>query len=306
MAMSDELRNGNPKADPGLARLYREAAQEEPPAHLDAAILAAAHRDIGVRPWATGSAWLRSWRLPVSIAAVVLLSVSLVTLMFDEGGDRLTAPPRRTPDSPAKASVDRESAPLPAQPAETIPPATKAAPAMGTVETRQGAREAQPAESSSAKEAKRAEPVATPGAAPQPFPAAPQAAMAERRETESKPAPLRDMAPQPPAAAMDSPAPAGKSAADLARAPAVGEETPRAAAPAPLMRNRAAPEAAASVARPAPQKSALIREYENRTPEKWLEKIAELRRDGKTAEADEMLAEFKKRFPEHPLPAALR
>jgi len=86
----------------------------------------------------------------------------------------------------------------------------------------------------------------------------------------------------------------------------VGEETSRAAAPAPLIRNRAAPEAAASVVRPAAQKSALIREYENRTPEKWLEKIAELRRDGKTAEADEMLAEFKKRFPEHPLPAALQ
>jgi len=244
MAMRDELRDGNPTVDPGLARLYREAAREQPPAHLDAAILAAAHRDIGARPWAMGSAWLRSWRLPVSIAAVVVLSVSLVTLMFDEGGDRLTAPPHRTPDSPAKAGVDRESAP--------------------------------------------------------------QAAIPERRETESKPAPLRDMAPQPPPAAMDLPAPAGKSAADLARAPAVGEETPRAAAPAPLMRNRAAPEAAASVVRPAAQKSALIREYENRTPEKWLEKIAELRRDGKTAEADEMLAEFKKRFPEHPLPAALR
>lgn len=304
--MSDELRNGNPMADPGLARLYREAAREEPPAHLDAAILAAARRDTDARPWATGSAWLRSWRLPVSIAAVVALSVSLVTLMIDEGDDRLTAPPRRAPDSPAKAGVDRESAPLPAQPAESTPPATVAAPATGTVEARPSAREAQPAESGSAKEAKRAEPVATPGAAPQPFPAAPQTGRAERRESESKPT-LRDMAPQPPAAAMDSPAPAGKSAADLARAPVVGEETPRAAAPAPLMRNRAAPEAAASsVARPTPQKSALIREYENRTPEKWLEKIAELRRDGKTAEADELLAEFKKRFPEHPLPATLR
>ena len=177
---------------------------------------------------------------------------------------------------------------------------------MGTVGTRRGVQEAQPAESSSAKEASRAEPVAATGVAPQPFPTTTQAATAERREAEPKPAARRDIAPEPPAAAMDLPAPAGESVADVARAPVVGEEGPRAAAPAPLMRSRVAPEAGASAVRPAPKKSALIREYENQTPEKWLEKIAELRRDGRTTEADEMLAEFKKRFPGYPLPAALR
>jgi hypothetical protein len=72
------------------------------------------------------------------------------------------------------------------------------------------------------------------------------------------------------------------------------------------MRGRAAPGVVGSGGGPTPQQSALVRQYENETPEKWLEKITELRRDGKIAEADDMLAEFKKRFPEHPLPAALR
>jgi hypothetical protein len=35
-------------------------------------------------------------------------------------------------------------------------------------------------------------------------------------------------------------------------------------------------------------------------PERWLDKIAELRRGGKLIEADELLAAFKQRFPEHP------
>ena len=35
--------------DPRLERLYRDAGHEEPPAHLDAAILAAARREAGAR-----------------------------------------------------------------------------------------------------------------------------------------------------------------------------------------------------------------------------------------------------------------
>ena len=35
------------------------------------------------------------------------------------------------------------------------------------------------------------------------------------------------------------------------------------------------------------------------TPEKWLERIAELRREGKHDEADKALAEFRKRYPDY-------
>lgn len=64
--------------------------------------------------------------------------------------------------------------------------------------------------------------------------------------------------------------------------------------------------AAAPHPKPVLQKSALALQLENQPPDKWLEKIVELRREGRGAEADELLAEFKKRFPDHPLPAALR
>ncbi|MBI4204975.1 MAG: hypothetical protein HY527_08105, partial [Betaproteobacteria bacterium] len=46
--MNDRPRKGNPvdePTDPELARLYRELAREEPPAHLDAAVRAAARRE---------------------------------------------------------------------------------------------------------------------------------------------------------------------------------------------------------------------------------------------------------------------
>ncbi len=307
MAMSEHHRTGNPTDDPGLARLYREAAREEPPVHLDAAILAAAHRGVGARPQLLGSAWLGSWRLPVSVAAVVALSVSLVTLMFDEGGNQLTAPPLRTAESPAKSGMKRDAAALPATPAETPSPTTKPAPGMGAVGTRLEAQEGHPPGKTIAKEVKRGDTGTAQRAAPQPFPAPPPSGTVEPHAAKAIAPPLRDGARPPPATAMDLPPVASKSPADLASPPpVVVEEKQVEGATAPLMRGRAAPEVAGSAGRPALQKSALIREYENAAPEKWLDKITELRRDGKTAEADGMLAEFKKRFPEHPLPATLR
>jgi hypothetical protein len=41
------------------------------------------------------------------------------------------------------------------------------------------------------------------------------------------------------------------------------------------------------------------------TPERWLERIVELRKAGKTQEADKELAEFRKRYPDHKLPENL-
>jgi len=41
---------------------------------------------------------------------------------------------------------------------------------------------------------------------------------------------------------------------------------------------------------------------EKEPPEKWLARIEELRRQGRAAEAEEMLSEFKRRFPKLPQP----
>lgn len=61
----------------GLNRLYRDLPAEEPPAHLDQAILAAAHRAISSRP---ASVSRLRWQAPFALAATVLLTASLVFL----------------------------------------------------------------------------------------------------------------------------------------------------------------------------------------------------------------------------------
>lgn len=42
------------------------------------------------------------------------------------------------------------------------------------------------------------------------------------------------------------------------------------------------------------------------TPEAWLARIADLRKQGRTREADESLAEFKKRYPDYKIPESPR
>jgi hypothetical protein len=125
--------SGNAERDARLDRLYREAGSEMPPARLDAAILAAAHREVVARPRPLSS-MLRRWRVPVSIAAVVVLSVSLVTLVQEEGGDRLTdippvAPPpaleqmATLPATAAMAEAGREDRSVQRQPERLAAPA---------------------------------------------------------------------------------------------------------------------------------------------------------------------------------------
>jgi hypothetical protein len=80
---------------------------------------------------------------------------------------------------------------------------------------------------------------------------------------------------------------------------AVPAEKPRARAEARLQKSEHPPADAATVA-------ALLKEFEPQPPEKWLERIEALKREGRQAESDEMLAEFKRRFPTHPLPPGLR
>lgn len=70
--------------DEKLTTLYRQADHEQPPAQLDEAILAAARRESNSRPHPAYSPFSRNWRVPVSLAAVLVLSISLVSLMDDE------------------------------------------------------------------------------------------------------------------------------------------------------------------------------------------------------------------------------
>jgi hypothetical protein len=55
-----------------------------------------------------------------------------------------------------------------------------------------------------------------------------------------------------------------------------------------------------------PRVAAILKELEVQPPEKWLERIGALRREGQTTAANEVLAEFKRRYPAHPVPTELQ
>ncbi len=117
MALSDD----NLDRDPHLARLVAAAGDEAPSPALDAAILAAARRAVSAGPQAVTPVGggetaapaprrKRNGYVPVSIAAVLVMSASLVTIVQQEKGDDLMQPP---PGVPAPAPVPSATAPVP-------------------------------------------------------------------------------------------------------------------------------------------------------------------------------------------------
>ena len=118
----------------------------------------------------------------------------------------------------------------------------------------------------------------------------------------------RDAAPAPAAA---SPPAALESRAQAAREVAAPPAAPAAPAPPIVARKAEAPAAAAADrAEPAGRASAGVAvgkiSAPPETPEQWLERIAKLRDAGKAREADESLAEFKRRYPDYRISEALR
>jgi hypothetical protein len=99
----DRLLDEYLRGDSPLSRAYRETGREEPPAHLDAAILAQAKAAAAPR---RGSK--PRWLMPLSLAATVVLSIGVVLLMSREG----VAPvPMETPLPMPVAPVPTPTAP---------------------------------------------------------------------------------------------------------------------------------------------------------------------------------------------------
>lgn len=112
--------------DDALSRRYRALAREEPPAAIDAAILAASRRAVGARP---GGA--RRWVGPVSIAAVLVLGIGVSLRMQQERpGIETAAPTAESPASPpVTATVTPPSKPAASADAPAQAITTPAAPA---------------------------------------------------------------------------------------------------------------------------------------------------------------------------------
>ena len=336
MAVNEHEDDLPDEAEARIARLYKEAAREEPPARLDRAVAASARE----RPAGTASAartpWCLPWRVPFAFAAVAVVSVSLVTLMMEEDRERIMAVPQSAPapTSPPSASEPvQERAGMPADPGAPAAPAKREPKAeqkavlpparADSVQGRASGEERDLAalqkrgnderrEASSSAELARAQklPPAEPArevardaardasprarAEPQPFPAAERPATA-------------------PSSVPPPPAPGSGPSAPPASAPAAGAVLP----PAPAAKPAPAPRAAIGIRgleepstfgtlRPSPEVARHLVELDKQPPSAWIERMLALRKEGRAAEADGVLAEFKRRYPDAVLPPELR
>ncbi|HET9702342.1 MAG TPA: hypothetical protein VFP70_15620 [Burkholderiales bacterium] len=202
-----------------LSAAYRASRAEEPPAEVDEVLLERSRRELRLGPKVAWSPFIRSWSVPLALAAVLVVSVSVTLVMYQETGELLPAP------------------------AMTQAPPSAAAPAQIP-------------------------------AAPAPIPE-PESIAARRQQR---------------AAAADAARDAGAGAA-----PAAGSAAPaREMVPSALR----AEEKAAPALR---AKQEAARDTDLGTdPEAWLKRIEVLRREGRHADADVLLVEFRKRFPDYP------
>ena len=291
-----------------IRRRYRELAREEPPRALDDAILAAARRELETRPAPlVAPTGRRRWTVPVAAAAVIVLSAVLTLHVQREQPEysEMSAPP------PAPPIVRKDEAGVVAPRSEMQEDKLAVQPKeVEAQRERLAAPKAQPQrqraqEASTAKAAKPAQP-----------PAGESSALAGAIVGPKPPADPGRFSPDPgPVAAAPPPPPASAPAPQMQM---------RQAAPAVQPAPRAADSVGATAASPpaaAEERRALgglrdssrfetralaKREAAAEPPEKMLERIAALRRDGRQKEADDLYAEFRKLFPDYRIPEAMR
>jgi hypothetical protein len=234
---------------------------------------------------------VRRWALPVSVAAVVVLTMSLVVRVQLERPDlesaaRMPAAPpaaeKKAAPRDAKEEVDdlakrndRPQAEAKAKPRAAAPATSAPAPVAAERERRKLQAPAAPAPAA-----------APPARAFVPEPPAPKSAPAEAA------APLQLGA----ARALQP-----SAASDVAGARAERPSTARAESA-----GRAVPGAALEDRTRASAAQAGKTDAKNETPRDWLERIARLRREGHDKAADESLAEFRKRYPDYEIPKEMR
>ncbi|HEY6093388.1 MAG TPA: hypothetical protein VIU93_00405 [Gallionellaceae bacterium] len=255
-----------------LSKAYAELPPIDVPDHLDAAILAEAHRAVGARP---GARPKRRWAVPLSLVATLFVVV-MIGLQWPY--------------------VSRDAA-LPA-PGEERPTVVAAAPAPITMQANKRAETARVAQADKADVAvSQGAPAVSAAAKPAPV-------------VENKPMSVMSAAPAAPAAAEPRVKMLERAADDRemaltkgkkSAAPAAGSVGEAYSQPAPAAAGLVAPAPAARpMAAPLRDEAAAARQR----PEDWIARITLLKQQGKLDEARKELAEFRKRYPDYVVPEA--
>jgi hypothetical protein len=298
----------------GLAQNLRDLPQPEPSAELDAAILAAAKAELENHPVATVAAnddtlhasnppprsFLRRWRVPLGVAASLLVTVQLVRMQSADESFTANTPPAPASMPAAAPAPEPAAAPSAAAQAEKRKPDMRAhePPSEIAVDRQrmQSAPSLEPEYKRRARDTDRAE-AANPSTGASEAPSQKFLRREENPEPKAQAAapneqavPAQRFADTPPAPdAM--PAPAARAMAPAAAPPPNPIAAP---APARAYANRAQVNADAA-AKPTVSPA-----------EAWLTKIDRLLQAGSQKDALDEWAQFRKAYPEYPVPDKLK
>jgi resuscitation-promoting factor RpfA len=292
------------RRDEELSNIYREAEGPRPPQRVDDNILAASQRVAGNVRRRTAFGLPRRWGTPVALAATVLVSSTVALMVFErQSGVDVLAPQAPRAERPVKAAPPPRASPAEPQrpaPSEKSPVAEppradslEKSPPMDRARAAPAAPGPQAASRSDRVQQHTVE-TALSGerrgtGQPARVPAIPPGVEILRKSEEPKAKPLPDAqrvleAQQPTQALQAPPAPVPAPGANALR-----ESAAAAQGTVGGLASRVA-----------------VSEAKERTPEKWLADIRKLKSEGKAAEAERELAEFKKRHPDYIVPEDLR
>ena len=266
MAVNGRENDGVPSVDSRVATLYREVATEEPSARLDEAIAREARGTHPIAPPRAPLTRLLAWRLPLVSAAVAVVSASVVVLMLERGDHRGLGE-----DSQSQPATRGDAEPQ----AKQRPGASSERQVGDRPRTAPSRRVAgEPRSTDTLEQSSRA--------------AGNGAVNRDPSDAPLPPPPAEAVAAAPPT----SPAPAAPAAA-------AGE-------PHRSRAERAQVSARADSKSEVEPASALITELDKAPPERWIERIQMLRRDGRRDEADALVREFTRRYGDGALPPRLK
>lgn len=316
--MNDETR------DHALSRLYREGAWPEPGRQIDQAILAASRRASRER-----HPFLWRFAPAFAVAATVVLTSAIVLKVYREQPDMLASPVQEKPVEALRSKVvearqketdkkPQETAPAAPAPEPQAPPTPRGF--SSTMDTAEAARLERAQRDLGLKEPSPAGTAPAAKAAPAAKTAPPRALKKESSAPVEANRERRDVSPQTSTFSVFGASPPSASAPTAAPSQAARAATGK---PAQLAPQNAPPAAPSADAASAPQAQAPVSSSGSasasltvlqaaapakveRTPQAWIDDIRKMMKEGRSEEAGEEIAKFKKRYPDYALPEDLR